>query len=160
MSFASILALLVFVALCAAAAAIGAATRPGEWYRQLVRPAWAPPAWLFAPVWTLLYLMIAVAGWLVWLRWDWEGAPLALALWAVQLVLNATWTPLFFGLRRAGLGFANIFLLWLAIIATISAFERVSLVAALLLLPYLLWVTFASALNFSVWQLNRAPARR
>lgn len=152
----SILILLLFVAACAAAAAVGAFTRPGEAYERLKRPAWSPPKWLFAPVWTLLYVMIAVSGWLVWKTSGFAGATVPLVLWAIQLLLNATWTPIFFGWRRPDLAFANIALLWIAIVATISAFQPISLAAAILLLPYLLWVTFASALNFSVWQLNRA----
>ncbi|MFY1680842.1 TspO/MBR family protein [Micromonospora sp. WMMD730] len=145
--------LLGFGAAVAVAAAIGglgvAGTR--DKYASLQQPAWAPPGWLFGPVWTVLYALIAVAGWLVWRR---VGFGPALWAWTVQLVLNAIWTPLFFGAGRYGLAFAEIVLMWLAIAVTVVAFWRVSRPAAALLLPYWAWVTFAAALNFSIWQLN------
>ncbi|MEU1888282.1 TspO/MBR family protein [Micromonospora sp. WMMD987] len=147
-------ALLGFGAAVAVAAAIGGLGVSGtsDEYAALRQPAWAPPSWLFGPVWTLLYAMIAVAGWLVWRR---VGFGPALWAWSVQLVLNAIWTPLFFGAGRYGLAFAEIVLMWLAIAVTVVAFRRVSRPAAALLLPYWAWVTFAAALNFSIWQLNR-----
>lgn len=147
------LALAGFGAASLAAAAVGgvAASNAGEEYRQLEQPTWAPPAWVFGPVWTVLYIGIAVAGWLAWRRAGW-GVP----LWAfaVQLVLNALWTPLFFGAGAYGLAFAEIVLLWLAIGLTVALFWRVSRPAALLMLPYWAWVTFAAALNFAIWRLN------
>jgi tryptophan-rich sensory protein len=109
-------------------AVAGAATE----YQQLRQPGWAPPAWLFGPVWTVLYAMIAVSGWLVWQR---TGAGPALRVYIVQLLLNAVWTPLFFGAGRYGLAFADIVLLWLLIGVTVLMFRRVSGPAALLLLP-------------------------
>ncbi|GIJ24352.1 TspO/MBR family protein [Micromonospora lutea] len=120
-------------------------------YATIDRPAWSPPSWLFGPVWTVLYVMIAVAAWLVWRR---VGFGAALGAWAVQLVLNAAWTPLFFAGDRYGLAFIEIILLWLAIGATVLLFARASRLAAALLLPYWAWVTFAAALNYSIWQLN------
>ncbi len=123
----------------------------GGQYAALARPAWAPPAWLFGPVWTALYVMIAIAGWLAWRR---AGFGPALLVYAVQLVLNAAWTPLFFGAGAYGWAFAEITLLWLAIGATVWLFARISRAAAWLLVPYWLWVTFAAALNFTIWQLN------
>jgi tryptophan-rich sensory protein len=120
----------------------------------LKKPAWRPPNWLFAPVWTVLYLMIALAGWLIWREAGFAGAGLALAAYALQLVVNAVWTPLFFGLRRPDLGFVDIVLLWLSIVATIALFAPIDVVAAALLVPYLAWVTFAGALNFALWRLN------
>ncbi|WKU08079.1 TspO/MBR family protein [Micromonospora sp. HUAS LYJ1] len=145
--------LLGFGAAVAVAAAIGGLGVSGtrDEYASLQQPAWAPPGWLFGPVWTLLYALIAVAGWLVWRR---VGFGPALAAWTVQLVLNAIWTPLFFGAGRYGLAFAEIVLMWLAIAVTVAAFWRISRPAAALLLPYWAWVTFAAALNFSIWQLN------
>ena len=140
-----------FVLASALAAAPGIVFRPGAWYAGLAKPSWCPPSWLFGPVWTLLYVMIAVAGWLVW-RADGFGLPLA--LFAVQLVLNALWSCLFFGLRRPDLAFADIVALCLAIAATIAAFVPVSGLAAALLVPYGLWVGFALLLNLSVWRLN------
>jgi tryptophan-rich sensory protein len=107
-------------------------------------------------LWTVLYLMIAVAGWLIWREAGFAGAGLPLAVYALQLVLNAAWSPLFFGLHRPDLGFVDIVLVWLSIIATIVLFYPIHVGAALLLVPYLAWVTFATALNFAVWRLNSA----
>ncbi|MBB5868156.1 tryptophan-rich sensory protein [Allocatelliglobosispora scoriae] len=129
---------------------IAAADASAE-YGQLAQPSWAPPSWLFGPVWTVLYIMIAVSGWLVWRK---VGFGTAIVVYGVQLVLNAIWTPLFFGGNHYGLAFAEIVVMWLAIGATVALFWRVSRPAAYLLLPYWAWVTFASALNFSIWQLN------
>ncbi|MEV0454125.1 TspO/MBR family protein [Catellatospora methionotrophica] len=128
-----------------------AVARPADDYAALARPGWAPPSWLFGPVWTVLYAMIAVAGWLVWRRAGWGPA---LWVYTLQLVLNAIWTPLFFGAGLRGLAFADIVALWLAIGATVLLFSRISALAAWLLAPYWLWVTFASALNYAIWQLN------
>jgi len=133
-SLGSFLVLIGFIAACALAALTGTLFRPGEWYERLAKPAWRPPNWLFAPVWSLLYLMIAVSGWLVWREAGFSGAAGPLAIYALQLGLNAAWTPVFFGLHRIGLGFATICLLWLAIVATIVVFYPVSAPAAFLLL--------------------------
>jgi tryptophan-rich sensory protein len=141
-----------WLVLCFAAAAVGARYKPGAWYAGLRKPAWNPPKWLFAPVWTLLYAMMAVAAWLVWRD---VGLSREVGLFVVQLVLNAAWTWLFFGLKRPGLAFADIVALWLAILATLVAFWSVRPLAALLLAPYLAWVTFAAALNAALWRLNR-----
>lgn len=154
-SLGSFLVLVGFIAACALAALTGSIFRPGAWYERLAKPAWRPPNWLFAPVWSLLYLMIAVSGWLVWRE---AGISGPLVVYALQLGLNAAWTPVFFGLHRIGLGFATICLLWLAIAATIAVFYPVSPTAAILLLPYLAWVTFAAALNYAIWRLNRGVA--
>lgn len=150
----AVLALAGWLLLCFAAAAMGGLFPPGDWYASLKKPDWNPPGWVFGPVWTALYVMMAVAAWLVWRRGGWtrQGRPLALFL--VQLVLNAAWTPLFFGLHRAGLAFTGILLLWLAIAATLLAFRPVSRTAMLLLVPYLAWVSFAAVLNFTLWRLN------
>ncbi len=147
-------ALALFVLAVATAAVVGSQFRPGAWYAALVKPAWTPPDWLFGPVWTILYVMIAISGWLVWREAGFAGAALPLAAYSLQLVLNAAWTPLFFGLHRPDLGFAGIVLLWLSIIATVVLFWPIHAGAALLLLPYLAWVTFAAALNLAVWRLN------
>ena len=151
----SVFVLLGFIAACFFAALTGALFRPGDWYERLIKPAWRPPNRLFAPVWTVLYFTIAISGWLVWREAGFAGAALPLAIYALQLVLNAAWTPLFFGLHRPDLGFIDIVLVWLSIIATIAFFFPIDAAAALLLLPYLAWVTFAAALNFAVWRLNR-----
>ncbi|MFI9641000.1 TspO/MBR family protein [Micromonospora sp. NPDC051925] len=146
-------ALLGFGVAVAVAAAIGGLGVSGtaDEYAALRQPGWAPPSWLFGPVWTLLYALIAIAGWSVWRR---AGFGPALWAWSLQLVLNAIWTPLFFGAGRYGLAFAEIVLMWLAIAVTVAAFWRISRPAAALLLPYWAWVTFAAALNLSIWQLN------
>ncbi|HZG90667.1 MAG TPA: TspO/MBR family protein [Pseudonocardia sp.] len=151
---AAVFALLAFIAVVAAVAVIGglaSASASGQ-YAGFVQPSWAPPAWLFGPAWTVLYLTIAVSGWLVWRRagLTWP----AHAVYAVQLVLNLAWSPLFFGAGWFGLAFAEIVLLWLSIVATIVLFARISRPAAWLLVPYLGWVTFAAGLNLAIWQLN------
>jgi translocator protein len=149
--------LAVSMAVCFGAAGIGSMlTTPsiGGWYATLAQPAWAPPNWLFGPVWSVLYLAIAIAAWLVWRRVGFPRAASALNLFAVQLVLNVCWSAIFFGLHRPGLAFAEILLLWLAILATMVAFRSLSRAAAWLMAPYLLWVAFAAALNFSIWRLN------
>jgi tryptophan-rich sensory protein len=143
-----------FIAVCFLALAMGAVFRPGHWYEQLAKPSWRPPNWLFAPVWTLLYLTTAISGWLVWRQTGFAGGVLPLSIFLAQLLLNAAWTPLFFGLHRPDLAFLDIALLWLSIIATIAVFHPISASAAYLLLPYLIWITFAAALNFSIWRLN------
>lgn len=145
----------LFLLACFAAASTGALFRPGAWYDRLDKPAWTPPDWLFPVAWTVLYLMIALAPWLVWRRAGLAGAALPLAVWAVQLALNAAWSWLFFGLRRMDWAFAEVLALWLAIAAMIALFWPISPAAGLMMVPYLLWVSFAAALNFAVWQRNR-----
>lgn len=140
--------------LCFSAAALGGLFMPGEWYAQLRKPAWNPPSWLFGPVWTALYFMMAVAAWLVWRRGGFPAQRKALGLFLLQLLLNAAWSPLFFGLHNPALAFAEIVLLWLAILGTLIAFWKTHRGAGAMLLPYLAWVTFAAVLNFTLWQLN------
>jgi tryptophan-rich sensory protein len=148
------LGLIAFGVAVAAAALLGvlSVTNAGQEYANLDQPAWAPPAAVFGPVWTVLYVTIAVSGWLVWRA---VGLHRALIPYAAQLVLNAVWTPLFFGAGAYGAAAVEIVLLWLAIAATVAAFWRIHRGAALLLLPYQAWVTFATALNISIWWLNR-----
>ncbi|RAY13627.1 tryptophan-rich sensory protein [Actinomadura craniellae] len=145
--------LVVFGVLAALAALVGAlgVSGTGQEYAALDKPGWAPPSWLFGPVWSVLYAMIAVSGWLVWRR---HGTPPALAVYAVQLVLNAAWTPIFFGAGQYGWAMLDIALLWLAIGATVLVFRPLSRPATWLLLPYWLWVTYAAALNFAIWTAN------
>ena len=140
-----------------AAAAIGGLGMGGEvegWYRTLERPTWTPPSWLFGPVWTILYTLMAVAACLVWRRGGWGGARLALGLYVVQLALNAAWTPVFFGLHEVGWALVLLVTLWLMIVATTVAFFRKSTAAGALLVPYLAWTTFAGVLNGALWVLN------
>ncbi len=148
------LALSGWILICFAAAALGGLFPPDDWYAELRKPEWNPPAWIFGPVWTALYLMMAVAAWLVWREGGWARRCRPLLIFLVQLGLNAAWSPLFFGWHRPGLAFVDIVLLWLAIIATLIAFRPVNRTAAWLLVPYLVWVTFAAVLNFRLWRLN------
>ena len=145
------LALVVSLLLAFGAAALGAQFAPGEWYASLRKPPWNPPGWIFGPVWTLLYAAMAVAAWRVWRA---GGARPALAAYGVQLVLNAAWSWLFFGLRRPDLAFAEILLLWGAILVTMILFLRKDRPAGLLMAPYLAWVSFAAILNFTLWRMN------
>ncbi len=148
------LALAGWVLLCFAAASVGGLFMPGEWYAALKKPSWNPPGWVFGPVWTTLYTLMAVAAWLVWRRGGFAAQRRPLGLFLAQLALNAAWTPLFFGLKNPGLAFAELVLFWLAIAATLVAFRSVSRAAAWLLVPYLAWVSFAVVLNFALWRLN------
>jgi translocator protein len=140
------------------AAGIGGAASitAGAFYTQLVRPEWAPPSWIFAPAWTVLYALMGIAAWLVWRVAGFRAAKTALTLFLVQLALNALWSWLFFGWHRGALAFVDIVLLWTLIGATLVAFWSIKPLAGGLLVPYLLWVSFAIALNYSVWQLNSA----
>ena len=148
------LSLFVFIAACFAAAMTGAFFRPGKWYERLDKPPWTPPNWAFPLVWTILYGMIAVAGWSLWTAPEGRDATLPLVLWALQLSLNAAWSPVFFGLKRLDLGMVVVSGMWLSILATILAAWPASELAALLLVPYLVWVTVAAALNLAVWRRN------
>lgn len=144
-----------FLVVVFAAASFGAIFQPGAWYAGLEKPSFNPPSWVFAPVWTVLYVMMAVAAWLVWKdRGTLAAAAVPLAAWLVQLVLNALWSWLFFGQHRMGLALVDMVALWFAIIVTIALFWRVRHLAAWLLVPYLAWVSFAMVLNTSLWRLN------
>jgi translocator protein len=128
-----------------------------DWYPTLVRPSFAPPAWVFGPVWTVLYCMMGFAAWLVWRKGGRSAAGrVALGLFALQLVLNGLWSLLFFGMRAPGVALIEIVVLWAAIAVTLGAFRRVDAVAGWLLVPYLAWVTFATVLNAGFWWLNRS----
>lgn len=150
-------ALAGFVALCLAVAAAGGAvtaTSVKTWYVTLAKPPFNPPDWVFGPVWTTLYLMMAVAAWRVWRLREAPGARPALGAWAVQLTLNLCWSFVFFGARAIGAAFAEILVLLVAILATGWLFWRVERLAGALLVPYAAWVAFASVLNFTLWRLN------
>lgn len=144
-----------------AAGALGAAVSPrmsavaGRWYAALAKPAWAPPDSWFGPVWLLLYVLMGTAVWLIWRERYHRNRNAALAAYAVQLLLNAAWAPSFFGGRNIGAGLFVIVALWLAIAWTIREFAAVREAAAWIMVPYLIWVTFASALNLAVWKLNQ-----
>lgn len=146
--------LAAFGAAAAAAALVGGLSVTGTRaeYASLNQPSWAPPGWLFGPVWTILYAMIAVSGWLAWRRAGWTAA---LTVFAMQLALNAAWTPIFFGAGRYGWALVDITVLWVLIGLTIGLFRRISRTAALLLVPYWLWVTYATTLNAAIVAMNR-----
>ena len=151
-----VIALAVIVLIVMGAAGLGGfftGRSVSTWYRTLNRPDWTPPNRLFGPVWTVLYLSMAVAAWMVWRRGT-PAATAAMAAFAVQLAINVAWSALFFGLRSPAAGMVDIVLLWLAIVATIALFLRVCIPAGLIMLPYLAWVTFAAALNFAIWRMN------
>ena len=148
--------LIFFVAASFAAGATGLIFRPGNWYRQLDKPSWRPADWLFGPVWTVLYAFIGLSGWLIWQEAGLVGAALPLSFYVLQLILNAAWTPIFFGLHRTDLAVVEILVLLALIFVTIVLFYPISSTASLLLVPYLAWVSFASALTFSIWRRNRA----
>ncbi len=149
-----IAALILWLALTFLAPATAVFVSVSGWYESLAKPSWTPPAWVFGPAWTVLYLTMAVAAWLVWCAGGWAAQRKPLSLYLVQLALNALWTPLFFGLHLPGLALAEMLLLWLAVAATIVAFWRARQATGLLLLPYLGWITFAAALNYKIWTLN------
>lgn len=147
-------ALAGWLALCFAAAGSAVFVSIDGWFAGLSKPPWNPPAWIFGPAWSLLYAMMAVAAWLVWREGGWKAQGRALRLFLVQWLLNALWTPLFFGMHRPGLACAEIVLLWLVLAATLWSFWRVKQTAGALLIPYLAWVSFAAVLNFTIWRLN------
>jgi len=137
-----------------AAGFVGSRFLPGPWYEALAKPEWNPPNWIFAPVWSSLYILMGVAAWLVWRARGFAGARRELGLFLVHLVFNALWSYLFFGLHRPALAFAEILLLLAMIVVLCVTFARVRPLAGWLLLPYAFWVTFASFLNFTLWRMN------
>lgn len=147
--------LAVFVVMCFSVAAVGAAFPPGPWYEGLQKPWFNPPGWLFGPVWSLLYLLMAIAAWRIWCDGSWREHRLALGLFVLQLALNGLWSPLFFGLHRMDLALLVLAALWIVLVLTIVRFFRTSRLAGALLLPYLAWVSFAGVLNYSLLSLNQ-----
>ena len=144
----------LFLAITAVAAWFGSRFPVDGWYDALIKPQFNPPNWIFGPVWSILYLMMAIAAWLVWRQGDKGNVSFALLLYVVQLVLNAAWSWLFFGEHKIQLALVDIVAMLLAIAATIFAFSHHSRLAAAMLVPYLAWVSFATYLNFSFWRLN------
>lgn len=147
------ISLFVFLVLTTLVASIARAFPPGEWYSELIKPDWTPPNWLFGPVWSILYLLIAVAGWLVWRS---KGFGLALLFWFAQLALNGMWSYFMFGENRIDTAMIDVSLLWLSIVGFMVFSWRISRLAVVLFVPYLAWVSFAAALNFALLQLNAA----
>jgi benzodiazapine receptor len=152
------LGLLGWVALCYATAALGglASINAPAFYAQLAQPSWSPPPTVFGPAWSILFTLMAISAWLVWRRHGWQGAGKALALFCAQLVVNALWSWLFFAWQMGLPALVDAVLMWLLIAATIVAFWRLHRIAAVLLLPYLAWVSFAIALNAVLWRMNPA----
>ena len=149
------LALAGWILLSFLAATIGGLAAPGQWYERVNKPSWNPPNAVFAPVWTVLFILMGVAAWLVWLRRGETGVTLALALFVGQLVLNVLWSWLFFHWHRMDLASYELLLFWVVILATLVAFWQVRPLAGWLFVPYLVWVTFAGYLNLTLWRLNR-----
>lgn len=151
-----IIGLVFWLVLCFVASAIGAiaSIQAQSFYGSLVQPSWAPPAWLFGPVWTALYTMMAISAWMIWRYGGFAPNRKALSLFVIQLALNSLWSWLFFAWLQGMLSFINIVFLWVFILLTLIAFWRKNTWAGLLLVPYIIWVSFASALNFAMWQLN------
>ena len=152
-----VVGLVIAFVVCFGAAGLGNLATMAQiptWYQGISKPPWTPPDWIFGPVWSLLYGMMAIAAWLIWRKAGWSVGKKPLLWFALQLALNSLWSILFFGLHSPGWALADIFLLWLAILMTMRAFWPVSTWAAMLLLPYFLWVSFASVLNATIWQMN------
>ncbi|RMA42758.1 tryptophan-rich sensory protein TspO [Rhodophyticola porphyridii] len=145
----------IFLAACCAAAATGSMFSPGDWYRNLAKPVWTPPNWLFPLAWTTLYICAAVAAARVAVL---EGNAYGMAFWAMQIAFNTLWTPIFFGLRRIKTAFFIMIGLWVGVAGTMISFFTLDTIAGLLFVPYLLWVSVAGALNLSVWRLNPGEA--
>ena len=153
------ISLAAFVIVCLGAGGLGAIATTSEidgWYRTLAKPAWNPPDSVFGPVWTTLYIMMAVSAWLVWTSAERKAVALPLTLFAAQLLLNVAWSWIFFGLHQPGWALVEIILLWLTIGTTVLVFFRFSKIAGWLLVPYLAWVSFASVLNLAIWWMNGA----
>lgn len=150
----SLIALIFWLGVSLSAGWVGSRFLPGEWYAALAKPSWTPPSFVFAPVWSILYVLMGLAAWLVWRRAGFFGAGAAFGLFLFQLFLNALWSYLFFGLHRPDFAFSDIVALWLVILVNTIAFWKISTPAGLLMLPYLAWVSFAGVLNLQLWRLN------
>lgn len=150
--------LVLFLFICFGVAWTGAQVSPGiassNWYEQLNKPDWNPPGWLFGPVWTILYTMMAIAAWRIWKKLGFTGGKTELSWFAVQLLLNGLWSQLFFNAQNPGLAFVEILFLLSAIIATTIYFYREDRLAGYLMVPYILWVAFATVLNGTIWMIN------
>lgn len=151
-----VLALFVWLVICFVASSIGAfaSIQAAAFYGELTQPSWAPPSWIFGPVWTILYAMMGVAAWLVWREGGIRAHRSVFILFFAQLTVNALWSWLFFAWHLGAFAFVDIIVLWTLIVLTIATFWRIKPLAGALLIPYLLWVSFAAVLNFSVWHLN------
>jgi translocator protein len=150
----SVIALILWLVVAFVPAIVGSQFMPDQWYRDLQKPSWNPPGYLFGPVWTLLYTLMGIAAWLVWKKAGFSGAGTALTVFLIQLAFNGAWTWIFFGQHNIGAALVEIVVLWFLILATIVLFWQQSALAGGLLIPYLAWVSFATALTFAIWRLN------
>ncbi|MGD8749188.1 MAG: tryptophan-rich sensory protein [Balneolaceae bacterium] len=146
--------LIGWIFLCSLAGIFGAQFEPGGWYQMLAKPSWTPPNWVFPVVWPILYVLMGISAWLVWKMKNTSLLQTEFTWFFVQLALNALWSWVFFGMQLIGTGLAEILLLWISILFTTLLFWKKNRIAGLLLIPYLLWVGYASALNFAIWHLN------
>jgi translocator protein len=151
MTLKSAVILAVFIGLVAVVSTTGSMFRPGSWYEALAKPSWTPPGWLFPPVWAVLYLMIAIAGWRVYMT---SGLGPALAVWLIGLMLNGAWSYIMFGQQQIGVAALDIVALWVTIVAFIALTWNGDRVASLLFVPYLVWVSYAAVLNIEIYRLN------
>lgn len=149
-----LLGLAFWVVLTFSVATLASQFEPGDWYSKIAKPTWTPPGWLFGPVWSILYLSMSVAAWLVWRHRSTAKASLPLALYLLQLLLNGLWSWLFFGRQWIDLALIDLMILVTLVAITVVMFLRVSKTAGLMLLPYLLWISFAAALNYQIWRMN------
>jgi benzodiazapine receptor len=156
----NLLVLGVFLLISLAVGAVGAVVSPGlsasaaHWYAALIKPPWVPPPQWFGPAWSVLYVLMAVAAWMIWRERYHRARAIALSAYAAQLLLNGLFSPVFFGLKSVGAGLFDIVALWIALAWTVREFARVKVAAAFILVPYVLWVTFAAAMMLSIWRLN------
>jgi len=150
-----IIRMVITVGLCLGVGFIAGRFEPGQWYRELAKPSWTPPGWIFAPVWITLYILMGLAAWLVWRKAGMSAAAIPLAIFLIQLLLNGLWSYIFFGRHEMGLAFAEIIILWAFILVTMILFWQRQNLAGIFILPYFLWVSFAAFLNYSIWQLNK-----
>ena len=150
----SAVGLILWIVVSMGAGLVGSRFMPGEWYASLAKPSWNPPSYVFGPVWTTLYILMGISAWLVWRKVGFSGAASVLGLFLVQLVLNSLWSYLFFGIHQPGLALIEIVILWSVILVITIGFWRISVIAGIILLPYLCWVGFASVLNLQLWRLN------
>lgn len=151
---ATVIALIVWVGICLGVGMISSRFEPGDWYRELARPSWTPPNWIFPVVWTALYIIMGIAAWLVWKQYGFSGASAALILFLFQLLLNGLWSWLFFGRHMIGVALIDLILLGIVILTTTILFWMRQPVAGILMVPYLTWVAFAGVLNYVIWRLN------
>lgn len=149
-----LLGLAFWVVLTFSVAAFGSQFQPGEWYTNIAKPTWTPPGWLFGPVWSILYLSMSVSAWLVWRQRSKSAVSLPLGLYLVHLAVNGLWSWMFFGRQWIGLALIDLVALVILVAITAAMFRRINRTAGLLLLPYLLWISFATALNTQIWRMN------